>query len=135
MPGPRKVRIFRDKRKSPNWYVEWRDMEGKRHCESCGPRRQDAEQRSGSLEVELRRLRSVDANANREGAEPTPENRGSPAAVFPGSDTAARGPVVQVRASVQVGQSAIPVDLQIEITPELLKMFGQMIADAEAKRP
>jgi hypothetical protein len=40
--GPRKVRIFRDLKKSPNWYVEWRDLDGRRHCESCGPQREDA---------------------------------------------------------------------------------------------
>ena len=57
MPGPRKVRVFRDLAKSPNWYVEWRDREGKKHCESCGPEETDAQERANEIRQELQRQR------------------------------------------------------------------------------
>lgn len=57
MPGPRKVRVFRDLAKSPNWYVEWRDLEGKKHCESCGPEEANAQERAKEIRQELQRQR------------------------------------------------------------------------------
>jgi hypothetical protein len=55
---PRKVRVFRDVKKSPAWYVEWRDAAGVRHCSSCGPRRSDAVAVATRIKIELAAART-----------------------------------------------------------------------------
>ena len=81
MPGPRKVRVFRDSKKSPNWYVEWRDTSGRRHCESCGPHEKDALERARQIKDELRQSRLAGSGR--------PARRNLE---LPGSKTPLRGP-------------------------------------------
>src|SRR4051812_19164054 len=97
MAGPRKVRVFRDRRKSPNWYVEWRDVERRRHCESGGPRRKDAEERARQIAAELQEMRTAGALA-----QPTPPG---PSPLAPPQDT----PVIRARLVVRCAEADVPV--------------------------
>ena len=127
MPGPRKVRVFKDPAKSPNWYVEWRDLQGKRHCESCGPRRQAAKKRANQLQSELRAARL----GSPEG--PTPLARESTDPVRSGMPNEASTTVIQMvrlQTVLCLGQREVPVNLTIELTPELLQAFHELIGKA-----
>ena len=125
MSKPRKVRIFRDRKKSPNWYVEWRDTQGKRHCESCGPLRREALERAGQIEDGLRRLRAGDAL-------PVPQNQAETTADgASGNNT--RACVVQLRVLLRCGDAELPLDIQVQLNPELLQLIGQIAASRQEK--
>lgn len=117
MRGPRKVRVFKDPKKSPNWYVEWRDETGRRHCESCGPDEADARQRARQVREELDRKRSGSASQQDSGG------NGSADSQEPS------GPVVQLRAILRGGPVEIPLDLSIEFGPEALRAISRMLAE------
>lgn len=127
MSKPRKVRIFRDRNKSPNWYVEWRDTQGKRHCESCGPLRRDAAERAGQIEQGLRRLRAGDAL-------PVTQNQDETAADGAARDNS-RACVVQLRVFLRCGDAELPLDIQVQLNPQLLQVIGQMAASHQEKVP
>ena len=116
MRGPRKVRIFRDPKKSPNWYVEWRDEGGQRHCESCGPGRKEAEERARQIADRLRELRAGAAPACVVGSTASLD-----AAALPVPHATNGRPVIQVRAVLCSGDVQVPVELVIEVGPELLQ--------------
>jgi hypothetical protein len=124
MRGPRKVRIFRDTNKSPNWYVEWRDLQGRRHCESCGPHRRDARERASQIAAELQGVRS--------GAPVT--GSGTVSGVIAGAGVLrSQGensayPLVHVHAVLRCPNVELPVDLLIEVNPDVLKAIGQFAA-------
>src|SRR5690348_15558804 len=114
MHGPRKVRIFRDTNKSPNWYVEWRDRDGRRHCESCGPHRREAKERAGQIAAELENLRTG-APAVVSG-----EVSGGDTGIVQGPGKDSRYPLVHVRAVLRCPSLEVPVDLLIEVNPDVL---------------
>ncbi len=124
MPRPRKVRIFRDRKKSPNWYVEWRDAQRKRHCESCGPLRREAEKRAGQIEEELRRLRA---------SEPLPAQGRDESPADSVSLDNPRISVVQLRIFLRCGNAELPLDVQVQLNPELLQVIGQIAASEQKK--
>lgn len=101
MPGPRKVRIFRNPKKSPNWYVEWRDLEGRRHSESCGENQADAEDRARHIREELRQQRQ----AAREQRETTPTAEPD----VPSSS------LLPIRAILRCSGVEVPVELIVEM--------------------
>ena len=119
MPMPRKVRIFRDRKKSPNWYVEWRDAQRKRHCESCGPLRREAEDRARQIEEELRLLRA----GNTLPAPQKPDESSTEA----DSDNRHIS-VMQLRVFVRCGDAELPLDIQVELNPQLLHVIIGQIA-------
>lgn len=109
MARPRKVRIFRDLRKSPNWYVEWRDVAGRRHCESCGPKRRDAQKRANQIAKELRRQRE---DAKRV-VQPARQN--------PAATTSVCSPsAVRLQGLLRCAQVDLPFTVCFEIMPEFL---------------
>jgi len=122
MARPRKVRVFRDRKKSPSWYVEWRDMQGKRHCESCGPARRDAVKRAAEIAEELRRLRSSTAS-------PTPEQN-DPQSGQAAGDLASIC-VLQLRVILRCRDAEVPLDIQIPLNPQLLQVIGQVAASQD----
>lgn len=113
--GPGKVRVFQNLRKSASWYVEWRDTAGQRHCESCGASEADARERAVQIERELRVVRSaakgplakVSQHANTPNAEE-------------GRD------VVTLRAMMRCAALQVPVELVVELTPELRRSLASM---------
>ncbi len=111
MPGPRKVRVFQDRKKSPNWYVEWRDTQGRRHAESCGPDRSDAEQRAQQVRQEIRATRLASAKKT------CTELAESSSKVASSMVTN----VLRLRARIDWGESEVPVEISVELTPELLQ--------------
>jgi hypothetical protein len=128
MPGPRKVRVFKDERRSPNWYVEWRDAQGNRHCESCGPHRHDADERSRQIKAELRRLRQKGREPLTQTSLPSAsaDSTVSSPALLAKTDT----PQLAIRAIVRCVQVEFPIELFIEVPPDLLRTIRQLIADA-----
>jgi hypothetical protein len=118
------VRIFRDRKKSPNWYVEWRDAQGKRHCESCGPLRREADERAGQIEEELRRLRAGNVP-------PAPQKQDEE-----GTDDASDNPpasLVQLRVFLRCGDAELPLDIQVQLNHQLLQVIGQIAASQQKK--
>src|SRR6185437_114065 len=110
MPGPRKVRIFHDVKKSPNWYVEWRDVQGRRHCESCGPKRADAEDRRQQIEDQLRLTRTllpiqVGVDPQVPGTQGMPEDPGNEFSI----------PLV-----LKLGETEVPITIQCKLTQEAI---------------
>jgi hypothetical protein len=124
VPGPRKVRIFRDRKKSPNWYVEWRDREGRRHCESCGPRRKDAEERAHHIQEALRARR---ADASDIGTAVPPDEGECPDR--PTALTSQEGIAVQLHGVLRCPQGDIPIDLFVQLKPDILEILKRLIAD------
>ena len=106
--GPRKVRVFRNLSKSASWYVEWRDEAGRRHCESCGADEVEARRRATEIEGELRALRA---------AAKGPIGTATLDVDAPPSD-AARA-FVKLRAMMKCAALQVPVELIVELTPEL----------------
>jgi hypothetical protein len=125
MTKPRKVRIFRDRKKSPNWYVEWRDAQGKRHCESCGPLRREAQERAGQIQEGLRRLRAGEVI-------PGPQKQVEASADAASVDNP-RASVVQLRVFLRCGDAQLPLDIQVQLNPQLLQVIGQMAASQQQK--
>ena len=125
MPRPRKVRIFRDRKKSPNWYVEWRDAQGKRHCESCGRLRHEAEDRAAQIEETLRRLRAGGPLPITQ----TPEESSANAAAVDNLHAS----VVQLRVFLRCGDADLPLDVQIQLNPQLLQLIGEIAASQQEK--
>jgi hypothetical protein len=119
------VRIFRDRKKSPNWYVEWRDVQRKRHCESCGPLRRQAEERARQIEEELRRLRAGNLVPA-----PKKQEEISPNAA---SVDNCRVSVVQLRLFLRCGDAELPLDIQVQLNPELLEVIGKISASEQKK--
>ena len=126
MSRPRKVRIFRNRKKSPNWYIEWRDAQGKRHCESCGPLRRDAEERAGQIEEGLRRRRAGDVL-------PAPQKLDDGASADAASVDNPRASVVQLRVFLRCGDAELPLDIQVQLNPQLLQVIGQIAASQQEK--
>jgi hypothetical protein len=128
MPGPRKVRVFRDRKKSPNWYVEWRDAEGSRHCESCGPTRKDAEDRASRLRTQLQATRLAPLNGSLvEESDPTSPN--SESVSTPSHGLVAQ--VIRLNASLQLGREYVPITVTIDLTPELLQALQRTLSLAK----
>jgi hypothetical protein len=117
MAVPKKVRIFRDPKKSPNWYVEWRDAEGRRHSESCGPARRDALRRAKQLHQEMQaaRLATLRSFAGSEGN----SNQTTPTLV---------SNVLRLPARINLGECEVPVEISVEISPALLNVIEQAIS-------
>jgi hypothetical protein len=109
MAGPRKVRIFRDPKKSPNWYVEWRDLEGRRHSESCGPRKVSARERAREILQKLRRLRHEEHEEK-----------------LPGSERQSL-PMVEVRAILKSPPFEAPVQMLVELGPEFICSIRELL--------
>lgn len=110
------MRIFRDRKKSPNWYVEWRDEQGKRHCESCGPLRREAQERARQIENELRLQRA--------------------GVTLPASQheiSAEAASVVQLRVFLRCGDAELPLDVQVQMNSQLLQIIGQIAASQQEK--
>jgi hypothetical protein len=125
MPGPRKVRIFKDPKKSPNWYVEWRDFSGRRHCESCGPRQDDAIKRSRQINDELRHSRLADA---RGAVQLDPKPPRSEAPITRSENRGESLPsILRVRAILKSPQFELPVDLHVELNPDLIDAVSQLL--------
>ena len=122
MRGPRKVRVFRDPKKSPNWYVEWRDEEGRRHCESCGPDEVDAKERARQVRAELDRKRGGLTGDTTDGSVVMLNSAEANPSV------AATDPVLQLQVIVRGGRFEFPLDLSIEVGPEAIRMIGEMVA-------
>jgi hypothetical protein len=124
VPGPRKVRIFRDRKKSPNWYVEWRDIEGHRHCESCGPRREEAKQRARQIEEALQAQRAAvpdrEEACKRESAEQAAEP-------LPSCSQENGMAVLQVHALLRFAQVEVPIDLFLQVRPDVLAMLQRLL--------
>jgi hypothetical protein len=122
MPGPRKVRVFRNPKKSPNWYVEWRDTAGRRHCESCGPSEVDAQERAREIRSKLKRKRlSIAGERARERA----ESLSASARVSRGEDASAPpSSVIRLHALLKCAPIEVPVDLLVQIDPELIESLG-----------
>jgi hypothetical protein len=125
---PRKVRIFRDPKKSPNWYVEWRDLEGHRHCESCGPQRRDAEDRAGLITEELR----VNREEAKRSAHPAGQKGADDADASAGA-SGCHGSAVQLQGMLRCGQVEVPITLWLEVTPQFLIAIRQLLRDADPK--
>jgi hypothetical protein len=119
MARPLKVRIFRDEKKSPNWYVEWRDLEGRKHCESCGPERSDADKRADEITAELRQARRKIKTV----AELPPLGASSAAGSQPDQ------PLLQLRAVLRCPQLDLPVDLVLHLDTELVKGIRRMLSE------
>src|SRR6266566_4600413 len=111
MAGPRKVRVFRDRKKSRNWYVEWRDSDGRRRTESCGPTRTDAEQRAQQIRQELRIARIASTKTS-----------------FAGSSPAIVTNVVRLHARIDLGEYQVPVEISVELTTEVLQVLRKTLA-------
>jgi hypothetical protein len=111
MPGSRKVRVFLDRKKSPNWYVEWRDEQGRRRAESCGPDRADADQRAQQIRQELRAARLTSTK--------TPPITASPSIVTN---------LVRLHARITLGEYEVPAEISIELTPDLLRLIRRHIS-------
>ena len=114
MPGPRKVRVFRDRKKSPNWYVEWRDGQGQRRTESCGPKRADAEQRAQEIREELRVARIASSKTPVAGS-------------MPGIVTN----LLRMHAVINLGEYQVPVEISFELTKEVRQAFRRTISDVD----
>jgi hypothetical protein len=112
MPGPRKVRVFRDRKKSPNWYVEWRDGQGQRRTESCGPDRADAEQRAQQIREELLAARIA---SNKK--------------LVAGSLPAIVTNLVRMHAVINLGEYQVPVEISFELTKEVRQALRRTISD------
>ncbi len=125
MPGPRKVRVFRNPKKSPNWYIEWRDAAGRRHCESCGPGKGDAQDRARQVRADLQRERlSVCGRPPVERLESATGNT----RVSGTEDPSARpSSVIRVHALLKCAEFELPVDLLVEVNPELLESLSHYI--------
>jgi hypothetical protein len=125
MPNPRKVRIFRDRKKSPNWYVEWRDAQRRRHCESCGPLRREAEERARQIEGELRRLRAGEAFPASQAQDEVSADATSVANPRPS--------IMQLQVFLRCGDAELPLDIQVQLNPQLLHIIGQIAASQQKK--
>lgn len=106
--GPRKVRVFRNLSKSASWYVEWRDETGRRHCESCGQDEAEARRRALEIDRDLHALRAVAKGPF-----------GSETPVIGASRPSGHGSLVSLNAVMKCAALRVPVELVIEITPEL----------------
>lgn len=126
MVGPRKVRIFRDQKKSPNWYVEWRDTEGRRHCESCGPHRRDARERASQITEQLRVQREEAKRLTRM-ARDAAYGEANTAALATGSE----GSALQVQGLVRCAQVEVPITVRLEVPPALLTALQQILREAD----
>jgi hypothetical protein len=125
MRGPRKVRIFRDRKKSPNWYIEWRDLEGKRHCESCGPRRKAAKERANQMQTQLQAARLV----GKESATPlVPTLTGIVSSGEAKQPPAMVAQIVPAQVIFRLGRKEVPVNLTIELTQELIQAVLEAIS-------
>lgn len=111
MAGPRKVRVFRDRKKSPNWYVEWRDQQGRRRTESCGPARTDADERAQQIRQELRAARIASTKTAFAGCSPTIVTN-----------------VVRLHGRIDLGEYQVPVEISIELTNEVLQALRKTLA-------
>jgi hypothetical protein len=120
------VRIFRDLKKSPNWYVEWRDAEGRRHCESCGPQRLDAEQRAGQITEELRQQRE---EAKRLERMARPDAARGEAAI-PTATGGCDGSALQLQGLLRCAQVELPITIRLEVPPDLLAVLKQVLGEA-----
>jgi hypothetical protein len=121
MHGPRKVRVFRDPKKSPNWYVEWRDMAGRRHCESCGADEREAQERARQIRAEFRRWR--------EAASPIRSSVvGQPSEARSKGPTKSSTPDLRLHAFLRYPQFEIPVDLHIEINSDFINALGALLS-------
>jgi hypothetical protein len=120
MPGSRKVRVYQDRKKSPNWYIEWRDSEGRRRTESCGPIRADAEKRAKQVRQQLSAARLA-------AAKPV-------ASEFDQSSTKTAPSLVtnvlRLRARIDCGESEVPVEINVELTPLLLETLRGLMHTA-----
>lgn len=113
MPGHRKVRVFHDPKKSPNWYVELRDAQGRRRSESCGPRKVDADKRAAELERELAVLRTA--------------RRRPPASGHEG---------VPVQAVIKAANLEWPVEIVLRVDAPLRQLLERLvIASPPSERP
>jgi hypothetical protein len=118
MRGPRKVRVFRDPKKSPNWYVEWRDPEGRRRTESCGPARKDAEDRAQQLRQELRSARQASLVKRLDhivGVDKIP--------------VCSIVNMLRFRGQIDLGQSEVPIEISLEITDDLIQALRSALPD------
>jgi hypothetical protein len=120
------VRIFRDPKKSPNWYVEWRDAEGRRHCESCGPQRRDAEQRAGRIKEELRLQREEAKRLARMARQDAAGGEAAAPAAAGGCD----GSALQLQGLLRCAQVEVPITIRLEVPPELLTALKQALGEA-----
>jgi hypothetical protein len=125
MPGPRKVRVFRDNKKSPNWYVEWRDLAGRRHCESCGPDEVDAQERARHIRAELRRNWVVTTSQSPHGE--TKVIQGQRSLMGAGIESEVPSSTLRVHALLKCPQFDVPVDLHIEVNSELIDALSQLL--------
>ncbi|HKB38587.1 MAG TPA: hypothetical protein VKD72_19240 [Gemmataceae bacterium] len=126
MAGPRKVRIFRDPKKSPNWYVEWRDLQGHRHCESCGPQRRDAQERADQITEELR--------VQREEAKRLAQTARQSAAYDETTLSAASscdGTALHLQGLLRLAQLVVPITLRLEVPSVLVTAFRQLLREAD----
>lgn len=124
MPGPRKVRIYQDVKKSPNWYVEWRDLQGRKHCESCGPRREDAEVRGQQIAEQLRLSRNASS---------------IPICITPHRDTiknqAETGQIasivvpktIDIPLLLKVGEIEVPMTINLKVTQEVMRALQRLV--------
>lgn len=114
MPGPRKVRVFRDRNKSPNWYVEWRDGQGRRRTESCGPSRTDAEERAQEIRKQLRAARIASTKAAFAASSPTIVTN-----------------IVRLHARIDLGEYQVPVEISLELTTDVLNALRRTINERD----
>jgi len=123
MPGARKVRVYQDKKKSPNWYVEWRDSEGRRRTESAGPARTDAEARTEQLREQLRAARLGAMNFPASDSEQ------------PSSRTARNVAtnLLRLRAKINCGYSEVPFEINVELTPVLIEALRQFLTSVSGE--
>lgn len=117
MPGSRKVRVFRDRKKSPNWYVEWRDAQGQRRSESCGPDRIDAERRAQQIQQQMREAR-VDAATRAFTGFSEPSSKTAPGVATN---------VLRLRARIDWKKCEVPIEISVELSPELLRVLREEI--------
>ncbi len=121
MRGPRKVRVFRDPKKSPNWYVEWRDTTGRRHCESCGLDEREAQERARQIRAELRRWREAASPMGASMLDQPPE-------ASSGGPTRSSTPTLRLHTFLRCPQFEIPVDLHIEINSDFIDALGLLLS-------
>jgi hypothetical protein len=123
MRGARKVRVFQNLKKSPNWYVEWRDVSGKRRCQSCGPNEREAQERARKIGAELRRLRDVEClnGVQADGGE-HPRNLVHPSRATPTT--------LRLNAFLKCHECAIPVQFNIQVNSDLVTCLNQLLSSA-----
>jgi hypothetical protein len=124
--GPRKVRVFRDPKKSPNWYVEWRDMDGRRHCESCGPHRQDARHRAGQIAEQLRQQR-LEAKRLAQRTQQVLAD----AATTRATESNPGGSALELQGLLRCAQFELPITVLLQVPPVLLTALARAIPEPD----